>query len=113
MEYCFHRPPPWTLEIREDQLEGLINAYGPSFFEYSSEPQHIRYIADSQHRWTYGHPLEVVDAPKIQLLFHPDEWTEIHCETQVTFFQGLIDEMRTEFIETLGEETKTFPNVSG
>jgi len=38
---CFsvHRPRPWFLEIRKDFFGGIINAYGPSFFEYAQSPK--------------------------------------------------------------------------
>ena len=73
--FSYHRPPKWVLENRNDEISGMINAYGPSFFEFSSNPKEIIYLADSQHKWTYGHPLDRLSSAKIQILTHPDEWT--------------------------------------
>ncbi|MDC3401432.1 hypothetical protein OA101_00035 [Alphaproteobacteria bacterium] len=39
--FSFHRPKSWILkDLRDDQLAGLINQYGKSFFEFS-ENQNI------------------------------------------------------------------------
>ncbi len=75
MRMSYHRPAPWQLEERADHVCGLLNAYGPSFFEFSDAPSRIVYSSDSQREWRYGHPLDLVDRPRVQLLMHPDEWT--------------------------------------
>lgn len=74
--FSFHRPPARVLEFRQDRVAGMINAYGPSFFEYSRTPASIHYYADSRHSFDYGHPLDEPLRDKLQLLLHPDEWTE-------------------------------------
>jgi hypothetical protein len=106
--FSFHRPPMWALEIRKDNLFNMVNAYGPSFFEFSSQPKEIKYIADSRHEWAYGHPLEYEQESKIQILIHPDEWTEKGDDTLAEFFNRLKNEHELEFENILNNETKHY-----
>lgn len=102
--FSFHRPPRWVLEMREDYVCGLLNMYGPSFFEFSPSPSSIKYCADSLHRFKYGHPLDNLDKKKIQLLFHPDEWSDIDTN-EVQNFRRLEAEHAASFCRTLLRET--------
>ena len=111
--FSFHRPPMWALEIRRDNLCNMLNAYGPSFFEFSSQPKEIKYIADSKHDWAYGHPIEHEKKQKIQILVHPDEWTDSGDETLVQFFNGLKKEHELEFENILKAETKHYAIALG
>lgn len=74
--FSVHRPKAWFLEVREDCIGSMLNAYGPSFFEYTSEPSQIKYFADSTHSWNYGKPRFLEKFKKYQILTHPDEWYE-------------------------------------
>lgn len=105
--FSFHRPPRWTLENRSDEIGGLLNAYGASFFEFTETPSQIRYLADSKHQWSYGHPLEDILQQKVQILIHPEEWSEQGGDIKETF-RGLIDDHRNDFIETVDQETQRF-----
>ena len=109
--FSFHRPPKWALEIRHDKIDDVINAYGPSYFEYSPTPVHIKYVADSQHKWAYGHPLDYQDQKKIQILLHPDEWSSMGDTGSLEFFLDLVSENKKTFISTLDDETKHFSEV--
>ena len=106
--FSFHRPPKWVLEIREDVVDGILNAYGPSYFEFSPNPEKIKYITDSQHKWSYGHPLDFSSESKVQILLHPDEWSPSGDTGPEGFFSSIIDENANEFISTLDGETKHF-----
>jgi len=112
-QFSFHRPPKWALSIRQNRIKNLINAYGPAFFEYSNVPQRIKYIADSKHRWTYGHPLEHQDHRKIQILLHPDEWTEEGDCGLDGFFKEIGLEHLEQFKVTLDEETSYYRETRG
>jgi len=105
--FSYHRPPKWVLEDRSDDLLGIINTYGDSFFEYSPNPQSIKYMADSRHRFDYGHPLDTHDYKKFQLLFHPDEWS-IEGGDEVNNFRNLEKEHLEKFYVTLNCETKNY-----
>ena len=106
--FAFHRPPKWVLENRQNIIGGLINLYGDKFFEYSDNPTQIKYLADSKHRWTFGHPLDQnQNFHKFQINMHPDEWTENGFDIFENF-QSLIEENKFEFLQTLDSETKTF-----
>ena len=108
--FSFHRPAPssWVLEIRKDYLFGALNAYGPSFFEYSPDPKNIKYTADSNHRWKYGHPLDNLEFSKMQILVHPDEWSNKKDTTELEFLKSLVDDSRKDFITTVDEELGSF-----
>ena len=110
--FSFHRPPAWTLENRQDEIAGVMNTYGASFFEFSSRPETIKYIADSKHQWSYGHPLDDFPQQKVQILIHPDEWSEDGGDIKDTF-KALIDEHRAGFIETMDNETQRFSTYRG
>ena len=94
--FSFHRPPSWVLQIREDKVGNLINAYGPRFFEYSSAPQKIKYFADSRHAFNYGHPLSKHSYKKVQILLHPDEWSSDGMDLPANFRA-----IRAELLENL------------
>ena len=106
--FSFHRPPMWALEIREDKICNMLNAYGPSFFEFSNQPQKIKYMADSKHFWCYGHPFDHVNDRKIQILIHPDEWTDHGDVTLAEFFNKLKKDHELEFENTLSNEFKHY-----
>ena len=106
--FSFHRPASWVLEIRKDYLFGALNAYGPSFFEYSPDPKNIKYTADSNHRWKYGHPLDNLEFSKMQILVHPDEWSNKKDTTELEFLKSLVDDSRKDFITTVDEELGSF-----
>lgn len=108
LSFSFHRPPMWALEIRKDEMCNMINAYGPSFFELSRHPEHIKYVADSMHTWSYGHPLDNSERTKMQILVHPDEWSEDGDKNLVEFFNKLKNEHSLQFVNTLNDETKHY-----
>ncbi len=102
--FSFHRPKPWMLKKRRDYIFGVLNLYGPSFFEFSDQPKDIKYFADSRHRWAYGHPLDDTKLSKFQLLLHPDEWSEDGYDTDKNF-DKLIENHTDNFEVTMFEET--------
>lgn len=106
--FSYHRPPKWVLDNRNDEICGMINAYGRSFFEFSPNPKEIIYLADSQHKWTYGHPIDHLSSAKIQILTHPDEWTLNGDNDNKEYFSNIIKDHTKNFIETLDNETKHF-----
>ncbi|MEM7325170.1 MAG: hypothetical protein AAF531_18920 [Actinomycetota bacterium] len=65
-----HRPSDYFLGNPE-RIAGVTHTYHPKLFE------DIKYFADSQGRFRYGHPLEsseFADGRTIQLLIHPIWW---------------------------------------
>lgn len=112
--FSFHRPRKWMLsELRDDLHCGLINQYGSSFFEFSENPTRIKYIADSRHEWSYGHPLEHTNAPRIQILSHPDEWSESGYSEKENFI-ALKEELGEIVLDAFLEESpKNFRKYVG
>lgn len=108
--FSIHRPPAWTLQNRSDVICGMLNFYGDSFFEYKPAPKHIKYLADSQHCFKYGHPLDSFSHQKYHLLLHPDEWTEAGEEAQENF-NLMQREHSARFEQCLKAETNHYSKV--
>lgn len=108
--FSYHRPPRWVLELPRFHDEHIINAYDPMYFELTENgapAQHIKYMADSQHKWHYGHPLDQHAHQKFQLLLHPDEWTPSGLDVRENF-EDLIATDTAEFIECIRNECKHY-----
>ncbi len=107
--FSYHRPPSWTLSIDTSEFSDLINAYSYPYFELitTGNPVKVKYIADSNHKWKYGHPLEVKKYKCFHLLIHPDEWSE-QGGNEYENFTGIIDEAKNQIIENIDLEYKTF-----
>lgn len=111
--FSFHRPPDWILKNRNDIINGLLNLYGKSFFEYTETPKNpkfIKYLADSRHRWDYGDPLGEHDYKKFHLMVHPDEWSN-EALAQDDNFKKLQTDNSAAFQNTLRAETKNFSEI--
>lgn len=111
--FSYHRPPRWVLEANEPLCDGMINAYASDFFELTQPgamPSRVKYIADSQHKWHYGHPLENHAYEKFQILLHPDEWTEGGMDV-VANFRDLIEDHSRQFVECIRGECKHYDLV--
>ena len=111
--YSMHRPQKETAYYRTE-IQGLFNAYGPSFFTFCEEPEangplHVKYISDAKHRWNYGtpDPAAFKTCPRIQLLIHPDFWSEDSPEMRDNF-AGLIREHALTFTDTIDNECHHF-----
>lgn len=109
--FSYHRPPLWALKVDTRGKTGLLNAYDPKFFELTEggkDPAAIKYMADSQHAWKYGHPLVAAGAySKFQILMHPDEWSEAGTST-LQNFEELMSLHQEEFKRTLATECNHF-----
>ena len=71
----------------------------------------VHYLADSNHKWKYGHPM-YIDYKKypyrMQLLTHPYSWTENGYEN-MNNFSKLIRARTDELVNDMNSETNTFP----
>jgi len=114
--FAFHRcgSNPTLLE-KYVEVPNKINCYGEDFFHYFSgdKPEELRvhYLADSNHKWKYGHPLHIdywYVPQKMQLLTHPYSWTE-DGHDNISNFTKLIRERNAELLEDMNTETNTFP----
>ena len=108
--FSYHRPPKWVLENREDNINNLINMYGKSYFELSDSPKNIKYLADSKHCFPYGDPIKNYDFKKMQILLHPDEWSNSGYKTKENF-NALAEEHLDQFKLTLKTETKIYSKL--
>lgn len=113
--FSIHRPVR-EVYYNSIPIDGIINAYSPEFFtlldeDKPIESQHldVKYIADSRHRWNYGYPDKetLKQNKKIQLLIHPDFWSEEGYDAKNNF-EKLIREDSLAYIETLNGECKHF-----
>jgi hypothetical protein len=113
--YAFHRcgSNPEILK-RYVEIPNKINCYDKKFFHYfkGDTPKKLRvyYLADSNHKWKYGYPLELNfnKVNKIQLLTHPYSWTEDGFDNYSNYLT-LIRERKVELVESMDTETRTFP----
>ena len=114
--YAFHRcgSNPGILE-KYVEVPDKINCYAKEFFHYfkgdKPEKLNVNYIADSNHMWKYGSPLDLKldEVNKLQLLTHPFSWSETGMENNYWNYKFLIREMKAELIGSMNTETKTFP----
>jgi len=114
--FAFHRcgSNPTILE-KYVEVPNKINCYSKEFFHYfqGEKPNEIRvrYVADSNHKWKYGHPLDLdfSKVEKIQLLTHPYSWTEKGISDNYSNYTLLIKERNDELISSMNTETRTFP----
>ena len=95
------------------QLDGKINCYDRKFFHYfDKKPNKINvlYLADSNHEWKYGYPLDYdfSKVDKLQLLTHPYSWT-VNGGDNYGNFLSLIRERNNELVHSMNTETNTFP----
>lgn len=102
--FSMHRPRNSFLSMREDYVNGMINSYGPSFFEYSKNPKNIKYISDSRHRFDYGDPyFNISNYNMIQLLIHPEEWSSSGGSRQQSL-SNIVGERSKELFDNIIEE---------
>ena len=111
--FSFHRPTKEQLACYLE-IKGNINAYSKQFFQYydvkTDAQLDVIYLADSNHQWKYGHPLEVdfTNINKLQLNTHPFSWTK-YGFGNINNFKGLVTEKHQELISSINNEIKNFP----
>jgi len=110
--FAFHRPKKEYLNYYV-QLDNKINCYDKKFFHFfESRPVslEILYLADSNHKWKYGYPLDFDFSKinKLQLLTHPFSWSEKGGDNYGNFVT-LIRERNDELVNSMNTETNTFP----
>ena len=113
--FAFHRcgNNPQLLEWYI-QVPNKINCYDRKFFHYfkGSKPENLNvlYLADSNHEWKYGYPLDFdfSKETKLQLLTHPFSWTETGFENYGNFLT-LLKERNDEMLWDMETENKAFP----
>ena len=110
--YAFHRPKQEQLAMYLE-IPGKINCYGKKYFHYfnGEKPDlNVTYLADSNHQWKYGHPIEIdfSAVPKLQLNVHPYSWSDNGLGNYGNFL-SLIEERKKEMLLDMDSENKTFP----
>jgi len=110
--FAFHRPKKEYLS-NYLKIKNKINCYDEKFFHFFNEvPENLNvlYLADSNHKWKYGYPLDFDFSKinKLQLLTHPYSWTENGGDNYGNYL-SLIRERNTELLYSMDTETNTFP----
>ena len=110
--FAFHRPKKEYLNCYVE-LDNRINCYDKKFFHFfedKPESLEILYLADSNHKWKYGYPLDFDFSKinKLQLLTHPFSWSEKGGDNYGNFVT-LIRERNDELVNSMNTETNTFP----
>lgn len=110
--FAFHRPKKEYLNCYVE-LDNKINCYDKKFFHFfedKPESLEILYLADSNHKWKYGYPLDFNFSKinKLQLLTHPFSWSNSGGDNYGNFVT-LIRERNDELVNSMNTETNTFP----
>ena len=101
------------MKIKTYKLDNKINCYDKKFFHFfedKPESLEILYLADSNHKWKYGYPLDFDFSKinKLQLLTHPFSWSDSGGDNYGNFV-SLIRERNDELVNSMNTETNTFP----
>tara|TARA_R110000782_G_scaffold14094_2_gene42420 strand:- start:177 stop:899 length:723 start_codon:yes stop_codon:yes gene_type:complete len=106
--FSFHRPKREYLELNLN-VHNIINTYDKKYFHLTEDLDNlnITYLADSQHKWNYGHPLDLKPVNKLQLLTHPYSWTKKGFDNDKNF-KTLIKERNLELKHSINNECKNF-----
>ena len=72
----------------------------------------VLYLADSNHSWKYGYPLDIDFSKinKMQLNCHPFSWTEVGLNNWNNF-KSLTKEKQLESLISINDEIKTYPVI--
>ena len=113
--FAFHRcgSTPQLLEWYV-QVPNKINCYDKKFFHYykNKKPSKLNviYLADSNHKWKYGYPLDFdfSKVDKLQLLTHPYSWTVEGFDNYGNFL-NLSKERNNEMLWDMETENRAFP----
>jgi len=111
--FAFHRPKKEYLASYL-KIDDKINCYDEKFFTYFEDKKpddiDVLYLADSNHEWKYGYPLDFdfSKCKKLQLLTHPFSWTDTGFTNHGNFL-SLIRERNEELLHSMNTETNTFP----
>ena len=112
-KFSLHRP--LHKHIRNViNIPGYINMSDSKFFTftdtYSVYDLPVLYLADSNHQWKYGNPLDIdfSKISKMQLNCHPFSWTEKGLDNWNNFYI-LTKEKQIEALNSINEEIKTYP----
>lgn len=111
--FSIHRPYVEHLK-NVINIPGFINMSDELYFTYTDDYTiynlPVLYLADSNHAWKYGHPLEIdfSKISKMQLNCHPFSWTEKGLDNWNNFLI-LTKEKQEEALVSINEEIKTYP----
>jgi hypothetical protein len=109
--FSFHRPKKEHLELNIE-IPNIINTYDKKYFHLTNDLKNLNvtYLADSQHKWNYGHPfdLDFTKTNKLQLLTHPYSWTKKGLDNTENF-NTLLTEKGNELKNSINNECKNFP----
>lgn len=112
-KFSIHRPLKKYIETPIN-IPGYINMNDSKYFTYTENFDvynlPILYLADSNHAWKYGNPLDIDFSKinKMQLNCHPFSWSERGLDNTENFYI-LTKEKQLEALESINEEIKTYP----
>ena len=109
--FSFHRPKKEHLKLNL-VIKNIINTYEKKYFHFTEKLDNLNvtYLADSQHKWSYGHPLSLnMEAiSKLQLNAHPYSWTKKGFDNRENFI-NILSEKNNELKKSMIDECKNFP----
>lgn len=96
------------------KIPGYINMNDSKFFTFTDKfsiyDLPVLYLADSNHDWKYGYPLDIDFSKinKMQLNCHPFSWSKKGLDNWNNF-HILTKEKQLEAVNSINEEIKTYP----
>lgn len=109
--FSFHRPKKEYLKLNLI-INNIINTYEKKYFHFNEKLYNLNvtYLADSQHKWSYGHPLNlnIESINKLQINSHPYSWTEKGLDNRQNFVT-ILSEKNNELKKSINNECKNFP----
>lgn len=112
-KFSLHRPLQKHIK-NIIKIPGYINMNDSKFFTYTDSYNiynlPVLYLADSNHQWKYGNPLDIdfSKITKMQLNCHPFSWSEKGLDNWNNFYI-LTKEKQLEALSSIHEEIKTYP----
>ena len=114
-KFSIHRPLKKDIMVPIN-IPGYINMNATEFFTYTENFSiynlPVLYLADSNHSWKYGYPLDIDFSKinKMQLNCHPFSWTEVGLNNWNNF-KSLTKEKQLESLISINDEIKTYPVI--
>ena len=113
--WSLHRPDGLLLSKYLEVFGNYINYNGKRFFQYfegKSPKLDITYLADSNHQWKYGNPMELnlTEINKLQINCHPFSWSPEDLDNTDNF-RILTSEKKDELIKSINSEIKNYPKA--
>jgi len=115
--WSIHRPEGKLLSQYLEIMGNYINYNGVRFFNYYEEESQrpkldVTYLADSNHQWKYGDPMnaDLQNIDRLQINCHPFSWSPESLDNTDNF-RILTIEKKRELVSSINDEIKNYPKA--